>query len=1000
MTRRLFLVLATFCASTSLAQAQTDTSEDKTDRVLQVTMEVKDHMTHEGIDSTLTAQLLNAADSAFIDSVKTSVDKWRGKFYSSVNAKISQPGDYIIRLQADGYAPKYVPFSIPKLYKRERYRELKTTYLQKQKQKWDVDLDEVVVTATKLKFFMDGDTLTYNADAFSLSEGSMIDALIKKLPGVEIKDGGEIYVNGQKVESLLLNGKDFFDSDRELMLENMPAYMVKNIQSYERVPEDVKGTNKEKTAKKELVMNVKLKREYNRGWMANAEGGIGTDFYADDKGNTGTKFMGRLFGLRFDDRSRLMVYANANNLNDDRTPGQEGEWSPLTQSQGLKENYSAGTNYSIGDWDHIRYQASANASYSENYDAYNNSQQTFLKGGDTFGRSYYDRRSYNVNMNTYHMFRYRTPEPGDWYKNITAFIQPYFNYMKWNNHASTGSTTLAEDVAEGLGKAWMDSIAAPNAGELLKKYAINRTLNSTKGSGHWTNFNIRERLSYSPAHNDMLEFTLSSNYTTTDRKEDSFEHYRVDYPNSKTGQATDFRNRFIPSTDHSSNFSIEPEVSIIFERNDSLHHRFWLGYEYSHNSQRTNRSLYLLNKLNGWGEGTDKPISMLPSEEEMLTTLDADNSSRSHNTVATHNAEFSYSLVQHTDSMYREWYVELELPFKKETLDYWQGTQADTIFSRNTAFLTPRIGFWSDKYSRGQTISIDYSMNTSTPSMSSLLNIKTTSDPLNTVEGNPNLKNTRTHNLGGNYRDKFGRGILFNANARASITQDAIAYGYIYNKETGKRTIMPENVNGNWSMNVGTGVDFPFDKGEKWRLRERVSYNYNHSVDLNGTSEEMVATRSVVGSSYLNNELGLNFRPSDKMEFGAKGNFHYQHSGSDRTDFTTINVYDYDYGITAQVELPWKIQLSTDVTMYSRRGYTDESMNTDEFVWNARLTKKFMNGNLLIHFDAFDLLGKLSNVRRSINAQGKSETFYNVIPSYGLMHIAYRFNKTPKKKEN
>ena len=249
MIRKILLFLTTFCAATGFAQTNKDASGGKTGRVLQVVMDVKDHMTHEGIDSTLNAQLLNAADSAFIDSVKANVDKWDGKFYSSVNAKVSQPGNYIIRLQAEGYEPKYVPFSILKLYKNERYKQLKTAYLKKEKQKWDVDLDEVVVTATKLKFFMDGDTLTYNADAFALSEGSMIDALIKKLPGVEIKDGGEIYVNGQKVESLLLNGKDFFDSDRELMLENMPAYMVKNIQSYERVPEDVKGTNKEKTAK-------------------------------------------------------------------------------------------------------------------------------------------------------------------------------------------------------------------------------------------------------------------------------------------------------------------------------------------------------------------------------------------------------------------------------------------------------------------------------------------------------------------------------------------------------------------------------------------------------------------------------------------------------------------------------------------------------------------------------------------------------------------------------
>lgn len=113
---------------------------------------------------------------------------------------------------------------------------------------------------------MDGDTLVYNADAFNLSEGSMLSSLIKKLPEVEINKGGEITVNGQRVESMLLNGKDFMNSDRELLLENMPAYMVKKIKSYERIPLTARGTNREKEVQKELVMDIDLKRDYHTGW--------------------------------------------------------------------------------------------------------------------------------------------------------------------------------------------------------------------------------------------------------------------------------------------------------------------------------------------------------------------------------------------------------------------------------------------------------------------------------------------------------------------------------------------------------------------------------------------------------------------------------------------------------------------------------------------------------------------------------------------------------------
>ena len=84
--------------------------------------------------------------------------------------------------------------------------------------------------------------------------------------------------------------------------------------------------------------------------------------------------------------------------------------------------------------------------------------------------------------------------------------------------------------------------------------------------------------------------------------------------------------------------------------------------------------------------------------------------------------------------------------------------------------------------------------------------------------------------------------------------------------------------------------------------------------------------------------------------------------------------------------------------MYSRRGYIDNTMNTNELVWNARLTKRLMHGNLLLQLDGFDMLGQLSNVRHSIDAQGRSETFYNVIPSYGLFHVTWRLNKKPKSE--
>ena len=93
-----------------------------------------------------------------------------------------------------------------------------------------------------------------------------------------------------------------------------------------------------------------------------------------------------------------------------------------------------------------------------------------------------------------------------------------------------------------------------------------------------------------------------------------------------------------------------------------------------------------------------------------------------------------------------------------------------------------------------------------------------------------------------------------------------------------------------------------------------------------------------------------------------------------------------------------KLEINTDLSLYTRTGYADDALNSSEFVWNARLSRPFLKGRLLVMLDGFDLLGQLDNVSRTVNAQGRTETYTNVLPRYILLHVVYRFNKQPKKK--
>lgn len=92
------------------------------------------------------------------------------------------------------------------------------------------------------------------------------------------------------------------------------------------------------------------------------------------------------------------------------------------------------------------------------------------------------------------------------------------------------------------------------------------------------------------------------------------------------------------------------------------------------------------------------------------------------------------------------------------------------------------------------------------------------------------------------------------------------------------------------------------------------------------------------------------------------------------------------------------MQLVTDLTLYCRRGYDDPAANTNDVVWNARLSKRILKGGLTFSVDAFDMLGQLSNLTQTVNSQGRFETFRDVTPRYVMFHVIYRLNIKPQKR--
>lgn len=119
-------------------------------------------------------------------------------------------------------------------------------------------------------------------------------------------------------------------------------------------------------------------------------------------------------------------------------------------------------------------------------------------------------------------------------------------------------------------------------------------------------------------------------------------------------------------------------------------------------------------------------------------------------------------------------------------------------------------------------------------------------------------------------------------------------------------------------------------------------------------------------------------------------------SADHRDGFENINAGDYNIGFNTVFNLPWKLQFSTDMTMFARRGWQQSEMNTTDWVWNAQLSRSFFKGKLVTKVQGFDLLHELSTTQYTVNGQGRTETWHNSIPRYAMLTISWRFNHNPK----
>lgn len=923
------------------------------------------------------------ASVKLIDSTGTVIDstKTGGYYYGDASGNIYERARfsfkvprrdavYTLEVGVADYDTLYQSLTIDKIGGREHARLIPDLIMHKTARK----LGEVTVRASRVKFYSRGDTLVFNADAFELAEGSMLDALIKQLPGVELREGGQIYVNGEYVEDLLLNGKDFFKGNNELMLDNLGAYTVKDIEVYKRTSDSdkwagVKGQEK-------LAMDVKLKKEYNAGWLMNYEAGLGTS----------ERYMGRAFLNRFTNNSRITLVGNINNLNDNRKPGESTTWTPQSNTTGTMRTQMAALDYNVQNQEGTeKANGSAMVRHTSQNDVRNVIQKNFLLTNPMYDYTFNNSHAHNLNMNTSHQAS--KEKDGSYY--MSASVSGTYQHNR-NDGSYRGAMFNREqdEMTSGM----IDTLYSGDPTALAA--LVNRTTTRTLNSGHSASVNgSLSGMKMIPKTNDYVTAGIRAFYSTS--KSEVWRDYVINYGADPVAAVK--QNQYF---DNSPNRNTILTGSIGYRYAIDKDMRLGLTYYMNHNDERKDSYMYALDRLADMGV-----IGTLP--EGYLSAFDAGGSYRSHLVENKHTIDMS--LYRWREKLYLQF--EPKLSIINRNFAYFRGEKNHDVHQRYTTFV---VGNWDCQIgwsinnvkfnNRDMTRNrIDFrpTIETSLPDPVKMIDVTDSNDPQNIWLGNPGLKPSVKYGSELKWMYQLPvRGRIFR-NELALIygnTHNALVNGYTIDRSTGVRVNKTYNVaSGNYVAKIHVSPAFQFGSRGQFSMFYRGGLDYIHSADMIG--ENAIAPQlSNVETWWQAHTVNFSWDLGKKQSVGFMGQINSRHTTSDRESFDPITATHTNLTVRGNFALPKGFGVSTDFTVYMRHGYGSKELDTTEAVWNARLTYTPPKSKWVIMLDGFDMLHNLSNVMYAVTAQGQTVTYTNVLPRYIMLHVQYRINIQPKKK--
>ncbi|MET0635442.1 MAG: TonB-dependent receptor [Chitinophagaceae bacterium] len=803
-------------------------------------------------------------------------------------------------------------------------------------------LKEVVVNSEVPPVSMVGDTVMYHADAFKTPPNASVEQLLRKLPGVQVDKDGNIRSNGQNVGRVLVDGKEFFGNDPKMATRNLPANAIDKVQLYDRQSDQSLLTGFD-DGNSEKTINLRLKKDKKKGGFGSLAAGAGTDERKEGRVNLNS----------FKGARQLSVIGMANNTNT------EGfSFSDMLNFSGDLSRLSRGTGGLSSDQ-----LSSSGASSSTNSGIrtiwggglnYNN-----LLGNHTDFTSNYFYNNYNPATHTDLERRYLLPD------STYNFRQASFN----NTDNSSHRLNLGFDHR-------IDSFHSfkinPSVGIQHTRSVLNSQYQQSGSDGRLSNSGFNNYEKIGDAVNLQTDLLFRKKFRKKGRTFSISMKAVFNESDSKANQQSS--NEFFAASGNSfrdsiNQFSLDKaDMHSLTGRavyTEPLFRRSLLEFSVGKSSTRSSsaRAAYDFNKVSHDYDVFNDSLS-----NDFETTYGYTNAGVRLRSI---RKKISYSVG---------------LVWQNATLDgrvIKDSRGSDLRKAFNNLLPNVRAQY---TFIRNKSLTLNYSTNTSQPSVTQLQPVPDISNALNIYEGNPQLKQEFSHNLSLNYTgiNPFRNRNLFvfltlNRTDNKIVNADSVF-------ATGVKKTRPVNTDGVYSANgdINLGLPVRFLKGNV-QVGARSSFNRGRQF-INGLP-------NTISALTLGPRFTLNMAPTDKIDLQVSSNFNFNRTAYSLQRAFNTNYFSQVYEAEFNWELPRYFFLATEFT-YTINNQLGAGFNARVPLWNASIAKQILKSRKAeLRLRVNDLLNRNTGVNRTSNQSYIEDSRVNTLKRYGLLSFTYNLSK-------